>query len=159
MRETGGQESHFGACICPTPALVKVFLVDTIIELLLKRSGDIIKFVAGPLADVYLKAILFFRGFLTMITQKHGRKLASQLGEVLFVCQFYDLQIVKKISLSLRNLWLHLVQMCVCPSSPQRHYTSPFCSVRFPLRTSAGTGTRSGENRHTQDTNNISITD
>ncbi len=57
-----------------------------------------------------------------MITQKHGRKLASQLGEVLFVCQFYDLQIVKKISLSLRNLWLHLVQMCVCPSSPQRHY-------------------------------------
>ncbi len=33
VRETGGQESHFGACICPTPALVKVFLVDTIIEL------------------------------------------------------------------------------------------------------------------------------
>ncbi len=58
-----------------------------------------------------------------MITQKHGRKLASQLGEVLFVCQFYDLQIVKKIYLSLRNLWLHLVQMCVCPSSPQRHYS------------------------------------
>ncbi len=26
--ETGGQEGHFGACICPTPALVKVFLVD-----------------------------------------------------------------------------------------------------------------------------------
>ncbi len=49
-----------------------------------------------------------------MITQKHGRKLASQLGEVLFVCQFYDLQIVKKISLSLRNLWLHLVCVCVC---------------------------------------------
>ncbi len=109
VRETGGQESHFGACICPTPALVKVFLVDTIIELLLKRSGDIIKFVAGPLPDVYLKALLFFRGLLTMITQKHGRKLASQLGEVLFVCQFYDLQIVKKTSLSLRNLWLHLV--------------------------------------------------
>ncbi len=122
VRETGGQESHFGACICPTLALVKVFLVDTIIELLLKRSGDIIKFVAGPLPDVYLKAPLFFRGFLT-ITQKHGRKLASQLGEVLFVCQFYDLQIVKKTSLSLRNLWLHLVQLCVCPSSPQRHYT------------------------------------
>ncbi len=59
-----------------------------------------------------------------MITQKHGRKLASQLGEVLFVCQFYDLQIVKKISLSLRNLWLHLAQMCVCPSSPQRHYSA-----------------------------------
>ncbi len=59
-----------------------------------------------------------------MITQKHGRKLASQLGEVLFVCQFYDLQIVKKTYLSLRNLWLHLVQMCVCPPSPQRHYTS-----------------------------------
>ncbi len=36
VRETGGQKSHFGACICPTPALVKVFLVDTIIELLLK---------------------------------------------------------------------------------------------------------------------------
>ncbi len=60
VRETGGQESHFGACICPTPALVKVFLVDTIIELLLERSGDIIKFVAGPLPDVYLKALLFF---------------------------------------------------------------------------------------------------
>ncbi len=60
-----------------------------------------------------------------MITQKHGRKLASQLGEVLFVCQFYDFQIVKKIYLNLRNLWLHLAQMCVCvcPSSPQRHYT------------------------------------
>ncbi len=56
-----------------------------------------------------------------MITQRHGRKLASQLGEVLFVCQFYDLQIEMKVSLSLRNLWLHLVQMCVCPS-PQRHY-------------------------------------
>ncbi len=69
VREAGGQESHFGACICPLQ-----------------------------------------------------RKLASQLGEVLFVCQFYDLQIVKKTSLSLRNLWLHLVQMCVCPSSPQSHY-------------------------------------
>ncbi len=62
-----------------------------------------------------------------MITQKHGRKLASQLGEVLFVCQFYDLQIEMKVSLSLRNLWLHLVQMCVCPSSPQRHYTAFSC--------------------------------
>ncbi len=38
-----------------------------------------------------------------MITQKHGRKLASQLGEVLFICQFYDLQIETKVSLSLRN--------------------------------------------------------
>ncbi len=93
-----------------------VFVLDTIIELLLKRSGDIIKFVAGPLADVYLKALLVFRCFLKMITQKHGRKLASQLGEVLFICQFYDLQIVKKISLSLRNLWLHLVCVCVCVS-------------------------------------------
>ncbi len=110
-----------GACICPTPSLVKVFLVDTIIELLLKWSEDIIKFVAGPLPDVYLKALLFFRGFLTMITQKHGRKLASQLGEVLFVCQFYDLQIETKVSLSLRNFVVAL-SVCVCPSSPQRHY-------------------------------------
>ncbi len=148
-----------GACICPTPSLVKVFLVDTIIELLLKRSGDIIKFVAGPLPDVYLKALLFFRGFLTMITQKHGRKLASQLGEVLFVCQFYGLQIETKVSLSLRNFVVAL-SVCVCPSSPQRHYTSPFCSVRFPLRTSAGTGTRSrGTGTHKTQTTSPSLTE
>ncbi len=57
-----------------------------------------------------------------MITQKHGRKLASQLGEVLLVCQFYDLQIETKVSLSLRNFVVAL-SVCVCPSSPQRHYT------------------------------------
>ncbi len=92
-----------------------------------------------------------------MITQRHGRKLASQLGEVLFLCQFYDLQIETKVSLSLRNF---VVALSVCVFfPPHRSYTSPFCSVRFPLRTSAGTGTRSRENRHTQDTNNISITD
>ncbi len=48
-----------------------------------------------------------------MITQKHGRKLASQLGEVLFVCQFYDLQIEPKVSLSLRNF---VVALSVCLS-------------------------------------------
>ncbi len=50
-----------------------------------------------------------------MITQKHGRKLASQLGEVLFVCQFYDLQIEMKVSLSLRNFVVAL-SVCVCVS-------------------------------------------
>ncbi len=58
-----------------------------------------------------------------MITQKHGRKLASQLGEVLFVCQFYDLQIETKVSLSLRNFVVALsVCVCVCSFPPQRHY-------------------------------------
>ncbi len=56
-----------------------------------------------------------------MITQKHGRKLASQLGEVLFVCQFYDLQIKTKVSLSLRNFVVAL-SVCVCSFPPQRHY-------------------------------------
>ncbi len=52
-----------------------------------------------------------------MITQKHGRKLASQLGEVLFlVCQFYDLQIETKVSLSLRNFVIAL-RSDVCVSS------------------------------------------
>ncbi len=36
------------------------FRVDNIIELLLKQSRDIVKFVAGPFPDVYLKALLFF---------------------------------------------------------------------------------------------------
>ncbi len=50
-----------------------------------------------------------------MITQRHGRKLASQLGEVLFLCQFYDLQIETKVSLSLRNFVVALsVCVCVC---------------------------------------------
>ncbi len=40
MGETGGQEGHFGACICPTPALVKVFLVDTIIDYALMIIPD-----------------------------------------------------------------------------------------------------------------------
>ncbi len=48
-----------------------------------------------------------------MITQRHGRKLASQLGEVLFLCQFYDLQIETKVSLSLRNFVVAL-SVCVC---------------------------------------------
>jgi len=39
-----------------------------------------------------------------------------------------------------------------------RSYTSPFGSL-VPGGTLAGTGTRGRENRHTQDTNNISITD
>ncbi len=74
VRETGGQESHFGACIwsfLARPSVIKTsfFFVDTIIELLLKRSGDIIKFVAGPLADVSLKASPGLRGFLQMITR------------------------------------------------------------------------------------------
>ncbi len=56
-----------------------------------------------------------------MITQRHGRKLASQLGEVLFLCQFYDLQIETKVSLSLRNF---VVALSVCVFfPPQRHYT------------------------------------
>ncbi len=50
-----------------------------------------------------------------MITQRHGRKLASQLGELLFLCQFYDLQIETKVSLSLRNFVVALgVCVCVC---------------------------------------------
>ncbi len=50
-----------------------------------------------------------------MITQRHGRKLSSQLGEVLFLCQFYDLQIETKVSLSLRNFVVALsVCVCVC---------------------------------------------
>ncbi len=63
VRETGGQEGHFG------PVSVKpqhsdfsrktVFVLDTIIELLLKRSGDNIKFVAGPLAEVSSKLSWF----------------------------------------------------------------------------------------------------
>ncbi len=58
-----------------------------------------------------------------MITQRHGRKLASQLGEVLFLCQFYDLQIETKVSLSLRNFVVAL-SVCVCVFfPPQRHYT------------------------------------
>ncbi len=64
-----------------------------------------------------------------MITQKHGRKLASQLGEVLFICQFYDLQIETKVSLSLRNFVVALsvrlsflstkaLQWCCCMWQP-----------------------------------------
>ncbi len=50
-----------------------------------------------------------------MITQKHGRKLASQLGEVLFICQFLRLaDSEERSSLSLRNVLLHLVCVCVC---------------------------------------------
>ncbi len=50
-----------------------------------------------------------------MITQRHGRKLTSHLGEVLFLCQFYDLQIETKVSLSLRNFVVALsVCVCVC---------------------------------------------
>ncbi len=80
--------------------------------------------VAGPLAEVSLKALLVFRGFLKMITRKHGRKLASQLGEVLFICQFLRLADSEERSyLSLRNVLLHLVCVCLCPFSPQRHYT------------------------------------
>ncbi len=52
-----------------------------------------------------------------MITQRHGRKLASQLGEVLFLCQFYDLQIETKVSLSLRNFVVAL-SVCVCVFFP-----------------------------------------
>ncbi len=48
-----------------------------------------------------------------MITRRHGRKLASQLGEVLFLCQFYDLQIETKVSLSLRN-FVVAFSVCVC---------------------------------------------
>ncbi len=51
-----------------------------------------------------------------MITQRHGRKLASQLGEVLFLCQFYDLQIETKVSLSLRNFVVAL-SVCVLSST------------------------------------------
>ncbi len=54
-----------------------------------------------------------------MITQRHGRKLASQLGEVLFLCQFYDLQIETKVSLSLRNFVVAL-SVCVCVLSSTR---------------------------------------
>ncbi len=46
---------------------------------------------------------------------------------------------------------------CVCVYSTDKALHIPFCSVRFPLRASAGTRTRGRENRHTQDTNNISI--
>ncbi len=56
-----------------------------------------------------------------MITQKHGRKLASQLGEVLFVCQFYDLQIVEENFFKPKEFVVALSFRCVvCPSSPQR---------------------------------------
>ncbi len=71
VRETGGQESH-----CPGHEKCHVcgdlvflssnicrktsFRVDNIIELLLKQSRDIVKFVAVPFPDVYLKALLFF---------------------------------------------------------------------------------------------------
>ncbi len=47
-----------------------------------------------------------------MITQNHGRKLASQLGEVLFVCQFYDLQIEMKVFFKPEEFVVALVQMC-----------------------------------------------
>ncbi len=63
-----------------------------------------------------------------MITQRHGRKLASQLGEVLFLCQFYDLQIETKVSLSLRNFVVAL-SVCVCSFL----HTGPTPSPSFPI--------------------------
>ncbi len=62
-----------------------------------------------------------------MITQRHGRKLASQLGEVLFLCQFYDLQIETKVSLSLRNFVVAL-SVCVCVCSFL--HTGPTAEIR-----------------------------
>ncbi len=92
-----------------------------------------------------------------MITQKHGRKLASQLGEVLFVCQLYDLQIETKVSLSLRNF---VVALSVCLSflfTKALHI--PLLLGEVPIANVGGHWNKKQGNRHTQDTNNISITD
>ncbi len=63
-----------------------------------------------------------------MITQRHGRKLASQLGEVLFLCQFYDLQIETKVSLSLRNFVVAL-SVCVCVCSFLHNGITPWMKI------------------------------
>ncbi len=52
-----------------------VFFVDTIIELLLRRSGDIIKFVAGPLADVSCS-------FPVAQMVEHGASNAKIMGSI-----------------------------------------------------------------------------
>ncbi len=65
-----------------------------------------------------------------MITRRHGRKLASQLGEVLFLCQFYDLQIETKVSLSLRN-FVVAFSVCVFLSSTQVLHSSLRSFISF----------------------------
>ncbi len=85
-----------------------------------------------------------------MITRQHGRKSASQLGEVLFVCQFYDLQIVKKIYLSLRNLWLHLVCVCVSFLSTKALHI-PLLLGEVPIANVGGHwNKKQGEQAHTR---------
>ncbi len=84
-----------------------------------------------------------------MITQKHGRKLASQLGEVLFVCQFYDLQIETKVSLSLRNFVVALSVRLSFLSTKALHI--PLLLGEVPIANVGGHwNKRQGEQAHTR---------
>ncbi len=87
-----------------------------------------------------------------MITQRHGRKLASQLGEVLFLCQFYDLQIETKVSLSLRNFVVALsVCVCVCVLSSTQVLHIPLLLGEVPIANVGGHwNKKQGEQAHTR---------
>ncbi len=65
-----------------------------------------------------------------MITQKHGRKLASQLGEVLLICQFLRLADsgLKKFFKPKECIVAHSV--CVCPFSSTKALQRPHEAVR-----------------------------
>ncbi len=137
----------------------RLFLLIKIIELCV-NDQRIHKVCRFDHCQMFTSKLSYFEGFLYDDNPKAWQEIGQPVGwGALPLSIFYDLQIETKVSLSLRNFVVAL-SVCVCVFfPPHRSYTSPFCSVRFPLRTSAGTGTRSRENRHTQDTNNISITD